>query len=140
MRDAFTLFLGFFLQLIGAIAFQLESYIFGVSISVLGITIIMVSIATFNIRTSYLIYFALVSLFYLVIITIDGLLGLLSINYVLAIILLALTMILTPFSIQKRKSKVKIITKKIEPKPSKVIALKTGKIFHKPDCSLVQRS
>ena len=140
MRSRFTLFLGFFLQLMGAVAFQLDNFIFGISISVLGITIVMISIASFSLKVPHIIYFSLVSLFYLVIIAIDGLLNLLSVNYLLVIALIALTMIQTPFSILKQRAKVKIIEKKIKPKPSKVVALKNGKVYHRPNCPLIQRT
>ncbi|MFT4261497.1 MAG: Ada metal-binding domain-containing protein [Candidatus Woesearchaeota archaeon] len=144
MKGIIIGFLGVFLQLVGAISFYNNANFFGLAISVIGATLVFIMIANFALKKSYQIFIVSSTLLFLVIITLDLLLDFVSFNYVFMVALLAIVLIMMPFSkLTKRKvirTKKQVQKEVVNEKEQMVIALKNGTIFHRLNCPLIQKS
>jgi hypothetical protein len=137
MKNLFILFMAIFLQLFAAIALYANSYSIGIITAVLGTTLLLLIVSKNILSRVNQVYFSLTSLLFLIIIVLD-ILNMVTINYLIIAALFGLVLVSSPFAIKKKMLKTKIV--KLIPKPKKVISLKTGKIYHKLDCPLVQKT
>lgn len=137
MRGVFVLFFGVFLQLLGSIALHFNQNFFGITSSVIGVTLFLIAITQSQIKQRIIIYFSLTSTIYLLIIVSNTIIQATKIPYLLFTALFFINLLLVLFSKVKRKIKVKKIIMTPE---KKVLTLKSGKIYHDENCSLIQRS
>lgn len=137
MKNLIILFLAIFLQLFAAISLYANIYVLGIITAVIGTTFVLLLISKNVLKKRAQIYFSLVSSIFLLIIALD-VANVLNLNYLLIAALLSIVLVSSPFTFKSKKQKTKII--KLVPKPKKLFALKSGKIYHKLDCSLVQKT
>ena len=133
------------MQLMSALFLLFENTFFGLSLGVVGATLVLISLATFKIKKKLRTFYLLTTVLFLLLLAISITWGHLHLLYVLFIVLFSLCIILSPFSARKLKRKLPktiVLEQNNQEKKEteKVFALKTGSIYHRADCPLIQKS